>query len=76
VNVVDKQHRAKSLSCPIDARDQVCKRHTEICGPFGIGGSLDPKTSLSTGLDTDTNLLYMLSVPKVQNITANASQII
>ena len=34
--------RAESLSCPIDARDQVCKRHNEICGPFGIQGVFRP----------------------------------
>ena len=30
----------KVLSCPTDARDQVCKRHNEICRPFGIGGGV------------------------------------
>jgi len=39
--------RAESLSCPIDVRDQVCKRQNEICGPFGIRWSEDP---LATGL--------------------------
>jgi len=38
----------ESLSCP-DAWNQVCKRHNEICGPFGIGGLQTLKTPPSYG---------------------------